>query len=165
MDWKPNTEGMNWFLTKVWSIFSTKYPDQKMHLAGRKMPEHFTEMGNDSLIIHGEVESAYDFMSLHEVMLVPLFSGSGLRIKIIEAMAMRKCIIATPLAASGIAVSDNIHIMIADGVAEFIQCMETCKNNPQEVIRIAENAQQFAIENYDNKILADRVYQHYKNLL
>lgn len=165
MDWKPNAEGMNWFLTKVWSTFSAKYPEQKMHLAGRKMPARFTEMGNDSLMVHGEVESAYEFMAQHEVMVVPLFSGSGLRIKIIEAMAMGKCIIATPLAASGIDIKDDIHILIADGVPEFIKCMETCKNNPDKVKIIAKKAQQFAIDNYDNRILANKVYQYYNNLL
>ena len=78
---------------------------------------------------------------------------------------MGKCIIATPLAASGIPVKDGIHLMLADGVLEFISCMETCMKHPEKVKHMGKMAQEFAIEHYDNTVLADRLYQYYKNLL
>jgi glycosyltransferase involved in cell wall biosynthesis len=165
MDWKPNVEGMDWFLNRVWTDFSHKYPQQKMHLAGRKMPPVFSSMSDNALIVHGEVENAYRFMAEHEVMVVPLFSGSGLRIKIIEAMAMGKCIIATPLAASGIDVQDGVHILIADGAIQFAQCMELCMNHPERVKQIGREAQQFAIEHFDHMRLADKVHDLYTSLL
>lgn len=165
MDWQPNKEGMSWFLNKVWTEFAQKYPHQQMHLAGRKMPAHFTDMKNDHMHVHGEVDNAYQFMAEHGVMVVPLFSGSGLRIKIIEAMAMGKCIIATPLAASGIPVKDGVHLMLADGVQEFITCMETCMNHPEKVKQMGKQAQQFALEHFDNTRLADKLDQLYHSLL
>ena len=60
-------------------------------------------------------------MSKHKVMLVPLFSGSGIRVKIIEGMSLGKCIISTSIGVKGINCSNNKNILIANTENEFIE--------------------------------------------
>jgi glycosyltransferase involved in cell wall biosynthesis len=78
------------------------------------MPDYISKQGNERLIIDGEVESAADFMNSHDIMVVPLLSGSGMRIKIIEAMAHGKTIVSTTVGAEGIDYKDGENILIAD---------------------------------------------------
>lgn len=88
MNWVPNEEGIKWFIDQVWPLFHQQYPDIKFYLAGRMMPDWLIKLDKPNLEIIGEVPDAKEFIRSKAVMIVPLFSGSGIRIKIIEGMAL-----------------------------------------------------------------------------
>ena len=100
---------------------------------------------------HNEVVNALDFIAKHTIMLVPLFSGSGLRVKIIEGMAMGKCIISTRLGAKGVPYTDRKNILIADTKEEFISTMQFCYNNINQVNNIGLEARKFAMEHFSKE--------------
>jgi len=93
-----------------------------------------------------------------------LFSGSGIRIKIIEGLAMGKTIIATPLAAAGIGATDGEHILIARTEEDFEHCMRLCIEHPEKVKEIGQNAAAFARANFDNEVLATKLLNLYQSL-
>ena len=99
MNWMPNEEGIKWFIETTWSMVSEKYSDLKFYLAGRMMPEWLEKLSIDNIEVLGEVEDAQELIKSKAVMIVPLFSGSGIRIKIIEGMALGKAIISTEIGA------------------------------------------------------------------
>ena len=86
----------------MFSQSKTKEKSAEIHLAGRAMPTKLKSHKQDGYYNHGEVSNASDFMSKHKVMLVPLFSGSGIRVKIIDGMSLGKCIISTSIGVKGI---------------------------------------------------------------
>ena len=114
MDWIPNLEGICWFLEKVWPEIHRKYPSLQYYLAGRHMPGWLSEKRFPNIVVVGEVEDAKTFMHSKSILIVPLFSGSGIRIKIIEGMATGKPIISTTVGAEGINYTRDKNIFIAD---------------------------------------------------
>lgn len=161
MDWKPNLTAIIWLLNNVWKEFRSNNTKAELHLAGRKMPSELIFNQDEGVHNHKEVSDSLNFMSSHKVMLVPLFSGSGIRVKIIEGLALGKCIITTSIGAAGIAITPNKNILIANTKEEFIAKMEFCINKPDKVKEIGEKARQFARENFSE----ENIHQQLKDLL
>ena len=153
MDWNPNIEAVNWFLDSVWDSFNTKAIDVELHLAGKSMPNTLLNLNTKQVINHGQVNSATAFISNHDVMVVPLFSGGGMRIKIIEAMAMGKTVISTSIGLEGINATHQKNVIIANSKEEFIIEINQLIKNPNKTIEIGENARLFVEEEHNNDLL------------
>lgn len=148
MDWLPNINAINWLIENVWEKVMHEQPNAQLHLAGRAMPKSLLNLTTKGIQNHGEVDDAIKFMAAHKIMLVPLFSGSGIRIKIMEGMALGKCIICTSLAAQGIPIRDKENIFIANSTSEFINRIVYCLKNPDVVHQIGLNAKKFVAKNF-----------------
>ena len=148
MDWYPNKEGIVWFLDTIWHVIHQKYPDLTFRIAGRNIPPHWKQLNYKGVEIVGEVENAADFLEENGVLVVPLWSGSGVRIKIIEAMAAGKVIITTTIGLEGINAIHKKHVLLADTVNEFVDAVTFCMQQPEQCQAIAENARQFILENH-----------------
>jgi glycosyltransferase involved in cell wall biosynthesis len=157
MDWQPNDKAISWLLENVWEIFQQKNTEAELHIAGRGMSDKLINTNLPGLTNHKEVADAVKFLSAHKVMLVPLFSGSGIRVKIIEGMALGKCIISTTIGCEGINATHLENILIANTKEEFIEQMHYCLNNPNRVTEIGANAQQFAISNFSKSEISEQL--------
>lgn len=142
MDWHPNLEGVQWFLEKVWPIINTKYGNVRFYIAGKAMPESLKSSVHHNVLNMGEVEDAIKFMYNYPIMLAPLFSGGGLKIKMIEAMAAGKVVICTSLAAEGIDAVDGTHLLIAETAEAFVQKIDDCLSGKINLKRLGENARE-----------------------
>jgi glycosyltransferase involved in cell wall biosynthesis len=165
LDWVPNSEGLKWFLKEVWSKVSLIHPDAELHVAGRNTPQDILDYKMPGLVVHGEIADSRQFMLSHSAIVVPLFSGSGMRVKIIEGMALGKCIISTSLGMEGINVAHNHEIMVADSVHEFITCINEVFANPAKSIKIGKNAQKYVSKTYDYKKVARELIFKYKSVI
>lgn len=154
MDWLPNQEGLDWFIKEVWEPLSKKLPQTKFYIAGRNMPKNLLKINKTNLINVGEVESAKDFYESKNIMVVPIKSGSGMRIKIIEGMAMGKTIISTTIGAEGINCTHNENILIANTSSEFIQEITKCLSNPEFCKKIGGNAMKLIENEYSNDTIS-----------
>jgi glycosyltransferase involved in cell wall biosynthesis len=123
MDWRPNIEGVEWFINQVIPQLDTTKSNFKTYLAGRNMPVWLSSMKHPLLDIVGEVDDIATFLHDKAVLVVPLFSGSGIRIKIIEAMSLGKIVISTSIGAEGIAYQHGKNILIADTAETFAETM------------------------------------------
>ncbi|MDZ4667246.1 MAG: glycosyltransferase family 4 protein [bacterium] len=166
MDWLPNQEAMNWFIQEVWYDVSMEFPSLHFYLAGRNIPLNFFDYNNQSNIrVLGEVDDAIRLMNEKAIMIVPLFSGSGIRVKILEGMALGKCIVSTNLGAQGINVVDGEHILIANTAEEFKEKIAYLIKHPTEVKRIGNNAAALARTQYDNKKIITEKLNFYRQLV
>ena len=157
MDWLPNQDGINWILKDVFPKVKQKEKSAEIHLAGRAMPTKLKSHLQDGYYNHGEVNNATDFMSKHKIMLVPLFSGSGIRVKIIEGMSLGKCIISTSIGVKGINCTNNKNILIANTENEFIEAMFFCIQNPNKVNKIGNEAKKYARENFSKEHITNEL--------
>jgi polysaccharide biosynthesis protein PslH len=119
MNWFPNEESIKWLMTQVWPQVSQRLPEIELHLAGRYMPDWMLKLSIPRVIIDGEVPDVWEYMQRFSIMVVPLFSGSGIRIKIVEAMAAGKAIITTAIGAEGINYENGQHLIIAKDARSF----------------------------------------------
>jgi len=146
LDWAPNTEGLQWFLQHCWPQLIQSHPDAQFHIAGRNAPNWQDQLDKQGVHFHGEVESAVDFMLQYDVMVVPLLSGSGVRIKVLEGMALGKTVLTTPIGALGIDSKNGKDMLVANGAAAFSQAIESVLNGKMDTESIGKAARAY-IEN------------------
>jgi polysaccharide biosynthesis protein PslH len=165
MNWMPNINGIMWFLEEVWMQLIQEFADIKLSLAGRAMPASLMASSYPNVVIVGEVADAKTFMESKSIMIVPLFSGSGIRIKIIEAMAMGKIVIATAIAAEGIHYTADENIIIANTAQEFKTAITDIVTNKEKQSGIALNARRLIENEYNNDIFIDKLIQLYQQIV
>ena len=164
MNWMPNEEGIRWFVDEVLPKTVEKVPDFVYHLAGRSMPEWLTAMKNPHVDVIGEVPDAKAFVSDHDVAIVPLLSGSGIRIKIIESMAMGKTVITTRVGAEGILYDEEVNIIIAENKAKMVEAIRAINENPEIAVKIGQAARKLVEETYDNRKIIARLLMFYEEI-
>ena len=164
MNWMPNEEGIKWFLNNVWDNFIKKDPDAHLYLAGRNMPQWLKKVKKTNVHVLGEVDDAHAFIRENDIAIVPLLSGSGIRIKIIESMAMGRTVITTMIGAEGIQYSEYDNIIIADGAAKMTETMHKIRKEPTEAERIGRNARKLVEYIYDNRKIIDRLLIFYDEI-
>jgi polysaccharide biosynthesis protein PslH len=165
LDWMPNLEALSWFMKFSWPIIHRNHPEVKFYIAGRNMPAEIKKYASDNVIIIGEVESSIDFMNSKQIMIVPLLSGSGMRIKIVEGMALGKIIISTTVGAEGIGCKNLKNIMIADTPLEFAEIVGKLINDHQFANQISSNARSFVQNNFNNHLICEKLISNYRQLL
>ncbi|NVO03246.1 MAG: glycosyltransferase [Bacteroidetes bacterium] len=163
MNWMPNIEGIEWFLEECWMEIHEKFPEIKLYLAGRHMPGWLLKSSYPNVIVIGEVSSSNEFMLSKSVMIVPLKSGSGIRVKIIEGMSLGKAVISTTVGAEGIDYTEKEDILIANNSGDFIEAIQFLKE--KEVLTKIENNAKILIETkYNNVFLAKKLINFYNSL-
>ncbi len=163
MNWIPNQEGIRWFLDNVWSDVHNQFPSLKYYLAGREMPGWMLSLDLPNVVVLGEVEDARAFLASKSIMIVPLFSGSGIRVKIIEGMAAGKTIISTTIGAEGIACTNRENILIADAPCEFFEMISMCVSEAEIGRKIGKRARLLVETEYNARNLIQKLlafYQH-----
>jgi len=163
LEWSPNQEGLIWFIDKCWPLIHDKFPELKFYIAGRNAPEWLIKKFDaPNIVFKGEVPDAYEFMNSKSIMVVPLFSGSGMRIKIIEGMALGKPIVSTSIGTEGISTTSGKNIVVANNEDEFLQSVTGLINNKETFNLISRNAIEYIHEKFDNLALAGALAGFYK---
>ena len=165
MNWIPNEEGIRWFLDNAWPLISEENPSLKVYLAGREMPQWLSKLKVPNVEVVGEVPDAQEFIQSKSISIAPLFSGSGIRIKIIESMAMGKAVISTKIGAEGIHYTDGKNILIANTAEEFSKAATFLYENPEKSKEIGENARKLILEKHNNEKIIQNLISFYQEIL
>ncbi len=165
MNWIPNETGIRWFLKEVWPKVLLEFPKAILFLAGRFMPNDLLENNLIGVQVLGEVPDAMEFMRNKSLMIVPLFSGSGIRIKIIEGMWMKKPIISTLQGASGIQYTEGKDILIAETANDFLEKIKQCFTSDEFCSNIGNNAHQLVLNQHNNEKAVSKLEAFYSKCL
>ena len=166
LNWMPNREGIEWFLENFHADLSNGTIRARFYVAGNDIPEQFDEYDvMDKIFIQGEVDDALEFVNSKAIMIVPLLSGGGMRVKIVEGMAMQKCIISTTLGAEGINYHNGENILIADTREEFFNAIQRCIADEEFCKTIGLNARRMIEREHDINALTTRLVMFYKQVL
>jgi polysaccharide biosynthesis protein PslH len=164
MDWIPNLEGISWFLEKVWPEIHKKHPSLHYYIAGRHMPDSLTQKRIPNVNVVGEVEDATSFMHSKAVLIVPIISGSGIRIKIVEGMANGCPIISTTVGAEGINYMQGRDIFIADSPEAFINCVSSCVESRPLCESIGSNARKLIQTEHNREHIISKLIAFYQKI-
>ncbi|MCK4922895.1 MAG: glycosyltransferase family 4 protein [Bacteroidales bacterium] len=166
LDWMPNQEGIIWFIDEVFIKLRQNLPSIELHVAGRNAPEWLARKllshKETGIIYHGEVDDAYEFMNKYAIFVSPLFTGSGIRIKILEGMMMKRAVIATTIAVEGIPASNKKNIFICDDSEEMKGIIIDLCNNKEKYDQLAGQSRQFIIENFNTLATAKTLSDFYR---
>lgn len=163
LDWAPNQQGIIWFIEHCWPQIHSEFPYIEFVIAGRNAPESFVkQIQVPGVRFVGEVDDAREFMQQNTIMVVPLLAGSGMRIKIIEGLALGKAIVSTSIGTEGIPTIHNESMCIADSVVDFTQSIRILLKNNELRNAIEKNAITFVSSNFDNATIISKLIEFYK---
>lgn len=165
MNWSPNIEGIKWFLDEVWPLIHEAHPELKFTVAGHGTPDSLMQRKDENVTFVGTVPDANEFMLDHDLMIVPLLSGSGVRVKIVEAMALGRVVITTSVGAEGLDVENGKHLFIADTPEEFLAVIDKCIHTPDICTIISENARDFISMYHNNELITVKLLDFYRQIL
>ena len=165
MEWMPNQEAMAWFHNGIWPIVTSKNKDVKFYMAGKNMAESYNAWNTDHFIVAGEVKDQETFKSDKSILVVPLKSGSGIRIKTIEAMLAKKAIVTTSQGALGLPIKHLEHCLIADNDEQFAQAIITLTEDIDLRNKIADNSYHLALQNFSNQAVSKHWEEFYLKLI
>ena len=114
------------------------------------------------MFVHGFVASAPAFMQQYELMLVPLLSGGGMRVKVVEGLALGKPLLSTSLGAEGIAARDGENLLLRDGAAAWLQALRDYYHGRLPLAALGRAAARTAHAHYDTARATERLLALYQ---
>lgn len=165
MDWEPNIEGVRWFRERIWPKVKKSEPRAQFYLAGRNMPECFKSDKKMGFHVVGEVACASQFLSDKGLVVIPLLSGSGMRIKAIEAMSLGLPLLSTTIGVEGIPYTEGEHLIIADEEQQMVDQILWCFQNPGQLVTMGHNAKTMIRHEFDNYKLSEKLKDFYTQKL
>jgi glycosyltransferase involved in cell wall biosynthesis len=157
LEWLPNIQGLEWLLEKVWPAVLAAEPAAELHIAGRNPAPGVRQWQYPNVHIHGEIPDAQAYLAEASLVVVPLLAGSGMRVKLLEAFAMARPVVATPLAAEGIAVQSGTHCLLADSPTEFAAGIIHLLRNPEARQNLGQASRQLVQTTYNSQAIVGRL--------
>lgn len=115
----PNVDAATWFAQSIFPAVKRTHPDVRAFLVGREPPPGLQAAAGDGVIVTGEVADVGEWLDRAAVVVAPMRRGGGMRVKVLEALAAGKAVVATPLAAEGLDVEPGRTMLIAGSEDEF----------------------------------------------
>jgi len=154
LDWIPNQEGILWFLKEVWPLVKQRVPQAEFNLAGRNASREFADQVKSlGARFMGEIHDPAAFLRGQAVMIIPVFSGSGMRIKMLEYLSKGKAVVSTTRGSGGITLTPGQEAFITDDPAGFAAAVIRLLSSADERKTIGTMAIEFVSSTYDNHLL------------
>lgn len=120
MDYRPNVEGIRWFVEEVWPTVIRDVPKARLLIVGRNPTRSVRRLAEtQGVVVTGEVPDVQAYLARCRVVVTPLQIARGMQNKALEAMAARRPVVATPEVASGLKARPGYHILTADSSGDF----------------------------------------------
>jgi glycosyltransferase involved in cell wall biosynthesis len=161
LDWLPNREGLDWFIERVWPLVRERFAGAEFRVAGRNAPAAWLSRQEPGVSLLGEVEDARAFLAEQDVVVMPLLSGSGMRIKLLEALAMARPVVASSQAAEGVPLVSGQHALLADEPAEFARAVIGLLQDPARARSMGLEGRAHVFEHYDQEKLVYGLLEFY----
>ncbi len=157
MNWKPNIEAVELLLNKIFPKILEKIPEAELHLAGSYMSDKLMNLKQNNVFIHGKVTDVKAFFVENGILLVPLKSGSGIRIKILEALSLGVPVVSSAVGFEGIPIKNEIHGMIANRTKDFVEAAILLASNEEIANKMGQKGQVLAIETFNSNNISKKL--------
>jgi glycosyltransferase involved in cell wall biosynthesis len=154
-DWPPNLEGLRWFLDRVWPGLSRdEGPRFELHIVGSNPPSDVSAARTESVHVHGYVDDISDLKRRSDVLIAPLFSGSGVRVKVAEGLAAGLPVVATPKGMEGLTAVPGRDLLLADNAEAFASALLRLASEPELRRRLSDAAQDYVRSTHAPEMVA-----------
>jgi polysaccharide biosynthesis protein PslH len=153
----PNRLGIEWLLKEVWPLVVGAIPEATLHLAGKAFPKDVDWDQQPGIYCHGELEDIAPFVAQMDVLVVPIWEGSGIRIKILEALDYGKLVLSTSVGLEGLAKDLRNSIPESKNANDMAATMQKVFQNREERMALASAQQKAYWDNYSPEKLIGRL--------
>ncbi len=164
MKYVPNYDGINFFLDEIFPRILERYPECTITIIGKNPPASILRRANDNIIVTGFVEDTRPYIKNASVYVVPLRMGGGTRLKIMEALAMKKPLVTTSVGCEGIEVVDRESVLIADDPQAFADAVTELFENEEFARRLTEDGYKLVQDKYGWQNIGRQMDRAYRKL-
>jgi glycosyltransferase involved in cell wall biosynthesis len=162
MSYFPNNDAAVYFLDNVFPLILREIPEAKFHIVGIQPPKELLKRNSSNVVVTGYVDDVRPYVYRSSAFVVPLRMGGGTRLKVLEAMAMRKPIVSTSIGCEGINVRQEESILIADDPETFARSVVRVLRDAELRRRLTEAGYELMKNEYEWEVIGrsvDRIYQ------
>jgi glycosyltransferase involved in cell wall biosynthesis len=166
LSWYPNLDAMTFFLKSVWPDLVKQIPDISLTVIGKNPPKWMLEMQNEysNLRVTGFVDDVRPYMDQAQIYICPIKDGGGTKLKVLDALAMGKPLIADSIACEGIAVVNNESVMFASTPAEYVEKIKYLIDNPDACDDLSKNGRNLIEDQYSFQSIGKNMSIIFDNL-
>jgi sugar transferase (PEP-CTERM/EpsH1 system associated) len=149
MDFRPNIDAVKWFASEVWPLIRKEHPEASFYIVGRNpVPEVRSLVDVQGITVTGPVDDVRPWVAGASVYVVPIRMGGGVRLKVLQAMAMGKAIVSTTMGAEGITARPGVDMLLARTPAEFAASVLHLLDDPDLRRSLGESARELVTTRY-----------------
>jgi sugar transferase (PEP-CTERM/EpsH1 system associated) len=150
MDFRPNVDAMLWFAQSVLPLIRERSPSAHLYVVGKNPHARLAALrANPGVTLTGYVEDVRPYVRGAAVYVVPLLTGGGTRLKVLEAMAMAKALVTTALGCEGIDAEPGRDLVVADNPGAFAEQVLALFSDEARAARLGQAARDFVVAHFD----------------
>jgi polysaccharide biosynthesis protein PslH len=156
LNYEPNIKGLKWFIESIFPNFKKNYSDAKLLVIGRTPPDDIKDIcqSRKGIELYSDVPDINEYYKGCKAVIVPLFSGGGTRIKILEAALANRPVLSTPIGAEGLDFMDGTDLLVFNNSNDFCTQYKNLldEKNYHSLIHNARNLvlSRYSIQNFNN---------------
>jgi polysaccharide biosynthesis protein PslH len=161
----PNVDAARRLKDAIFPLVQARHPRSSLYIIGENPPSEFEAVEDGAVVVTGRVPDLEPYIARAAVVAVPLRLGSGMRVKVLEALAAGKPVVASPLAIEGLGVVDGEQLLTAETDDEFAERISLVLDDEALRARLAAGARAWAERNLTWEATLDRYDELYRRLL
>ena len=166
MDWQPNEDAVLYFCHHILPLIRTEFPEIKFCIVGSSPTERVLKLQRlAGVIVTGLVEDVRSYIANAAVYVVPLRIGGGTRLKILQALAMRKAVVSTSIGCEGLDLQPDEHLLVADESQQFAESTIRLIRDRSLRNRLSESGGALVREKYDWDVIVETLDLAYRRLI
>lgn len=158
LNYHANVDGVTWFCRTAWPEIARHHPDLQFTIVGRDPAREVRALASDRVHVTGTVEDVRPYYASAVAAVVPLRSGSGTRLKILEAMAAGVPVVSTQLGAEGIEAENNVHLLLAESAPEIAVAVHRLVWSEETRSRLSQAGRSLVCRLYDWSAIGKKLY-------
>lgn len=163
MSWYPNRDAMQWFVEEIWPRLREGRPDRRAVLIGRDPPATVQRAADDSaLSAPGFVDDIRPQVDRALAYVCPIRRGGGTRLKVLDALAMAKPLVATSFAVQGLGMEDGEHYLRAEEPAAYVDQIRKLEESPSLRRKLGKAGRELVERRYSWNIIGENLEKGYR---
>lgn len=167
LDWYPNIEAVRFIAYEIWPLLKKAIPDISLDIIGAGPPADIVELSqkDESFRVHGFVDDILPYLDRASVYVCPIMDGGGTKLKILDALAMGKAIVAHEIACEGINVVDGKNVVFAQTAEAYVVAILSLIKNKNLRLAMGKVARSLIEDEYAYEKVGKKLSDLYQQCL
>ena len=167
LDWYPNIEAVRFIAYEIWPLLKKNIPDITLDIIGAGPPADIMELSqkDESFKVHGFVDDILPYLDKAAVYVCPIMDGGGTKLKILDALAMEKAIVAHEIACEGINVVNGENVIFAQTAEAYVDAISSLIENKELRLSMGQSARQLIEAEYAYEKVGRKLSDLYQQCL
>jgi sugar transferase (PEP-CTERM/EpsH1 system associated) len=162
MSWYPNREAVLYFIREIWPALRADRPERRATIIGQNPPAELVAATKDPRVsVPGFVPDVRPYIDAASIYICPIRDGGGTRLKILDALAMAKPLVATGLAVEGLGLEEGVHYLRAETPADYVLQIRRLEADPALRQRLASAGRELVERRYAWEVIGEKLERAY----